>query len=264
MEIDLPDVVAEVSAAFDRYEKALVTNDVPMLDELFRDDPRTVRYGATEILYGYDEIKSFRAARSPVALGRKISRTVITTFGRDFAVASTLYERARQNRTANANLGKISGGLARGGRSRQPDGQAGRRLERRHSLYFDQQRFLYKPVDHQQRVGWIGPVRKHFRKFTQAVLHEFRNILRVNQVSRELHDISPAGADRFQCGLDIGKGLHALGVEIVDAHDLAVPIDTHLTCDEDEFRGLHAGEMRILPQWLAERVRVENLDVSHL
>jgi hypothetical protein len=93
MEIDLPEVVAEVKAAFERYEKALVSNDVPVLDELFRDDPRTLRYGATEILYGYDEIKSFRAARSPVALGRKLSRTIITTFGRDFAVASTLYER---------------------------------------------------------------------------------------------------------------------------------------------------------------------------
>ena len=93
MEIDLPEVVAEVKAAFERYEKALVSNDVPVLDELFRDDLRTVRYGATEILYGYDEIKSFRAARSPVALGRKLSRTIITTFGRDFAVVSTLYER---------------------------------------------------------------------------------------------------------------------------------------------------------------------------
>jgi AtzH-like len=93
MEIDLPEVVAEVKAAFERYEKALVSNDVPVLDELFHDDPRTVRYGATEILYGYDQIKSFRAARSPVALGRKLSRTIITTFGRNFAVASTLYER---------------------------------------------------------------------------------------------------------------------------------------------------------------------------
>ena len=93
MDIDLPEVVAEVRAAFERYEKALVSNDVSTLDELFREDPRTVRYGATEILYGYGDIKSFRAARSPVALGRKLSRTVITTFGRDFAVASTLYER---------------------------------------------------------------------------------------------------------------------------------------------------------------------------
>ena len=93
MDIDLPDVIAEVKAAFERYEKALISNDVAVLDELFRDDPRTIRYGVNEILYGYAEIKSFRGARSPVALGRKLSRTVITTYGRDFAVASTLYER---------------------------------------------------------------------------------------------------------------------------------------------------------------------------
>ena len=93
MEIDLPEVVAEVRACFDAYEKALVNNDVAALDAMFRDDPRTVRYGATENLYGYSEIKSFRAARSPVGLGRTISKTVITTYGRDFATAATLYER---------------------------------------------------------------------------------------------------------------------------------------------------------------------------
>lgn len=93
MDIDLPDVLAEVRAAFERYETALVSNDVATLDELFRDDPRTIRYGTSELLYGHAEIRAFRAARSPVALGRKLSRTVITSFGRDFAVACTLYER---------------------------------------------------------------------------------------------------------------------------------------------------------------------------
>ena len=93
MEIDLPGVLSEVKAAFDRYEQALVSNDVVTLDQMFRNDPRTIRYGAGEILYGHSEIKSFRSARSPVALGRKLSRTIITTFGREFAVASTLYER---------------------------------------------------------------------------------------------------------------------------------------------------------------------------
>src|SRR6201995_2315386 len=93
MDIDLPEVVAEVKAAFDAYEKALVTNDVGTLDNIFRDDPRTIRYGANENLYGYAEIAAFRAAPSPVATNRTISRTVITTYGRDFAVASTLYER---------------------------------------------------------------------------------------------------------------------------------------------------------------------------
>ncbi len=93
MEIDLPEVVAEVREAFALYEKALVANDVAALNAFFHDDVRTIRYGAGEILYGYDEIKAFRTARSPVALGRTISRTVITTYGREFAVASTLYER---------------------------------------------------------------------------------------------------------------------------------------------------------------------------
>jgi hypothetical protein len=93
MEIDLPEVVAEVSAAFEGYEKALVTNDVAALNKYFREDERTIRYGAGENLYGTSEIMAFRAARSPVALGRTLSRTVITTFGRDFAMASTLYER---------------------------------------------------------------------------------------------------------------------------------------------------------------------------
>jgi hypothetical protein len=93
MEIDDPDIVAEVREAFDRYERALVSNDVNALDNFFRDDARTIRYGVNENLYGFAEIAAFRAARKPVALGRKLSRTVVTAYGRDFAVASTLYER---------------------------------------------------------------------------------------------------------------------------------------------------------------------------
>jgi ketosteroid isomerase-like protein len=102
MEIDLPEIVAEVKAAFERYERAVVSNDVETLDELFHDDARTIRYGATENLYGYDEIKKFRAARSPVGLARTLSRTVITTYGRDHAVASTLFRRA----TAPGKIGR--------------------------------------------------------------------------------------------------------------------------------------------------------------
>jgi Protein of unknown function (DUF3225) len=92
MEIDLPDVVAEVRAAFDCYEKALNENDVTTLNATFRDDPRTIRYGGAEILYGYAEIKSFRTARTPPGT-RTISKTVISTYGRDYAVASTLFHR---------------------------------------------------------------------------------------------------------------------------------------------------------------------------
>jgi hypothetical protein len=93
MEVDLPDVLAEVTAEFTRYEAALVSNDVAVLGELFRKDPRTLRYGVGENLYGYDAIAAFRAARSPVGLGRRIDKTVITTYGRDAAVASTLFYR---------------------------------------------------------------------------------------------------------------------------------------------------------------------------
>ena len=93
MEIDLPDVVAEVTAAFNRYEEALQSNDVAVLDDTFRMDPRTIRYGTNEILYGHEEIAAYRAARSPAGLARTISKTVITAYGRDFAVASTLFHR---------------------------------------------------------------------------------------------------------------------------------------------------------------------------
>jgi hypothetical protein len=94
MELDLPEVVAEVTAEFGRYERALVTNDVATLGALFRNDPRTIRYGIGENLYGFAEIEAFRAARSPAGLARTLSKTVISTYGRDHAVASTLYHRA--------------------------------------------------------------------------------------------------------------------------------------------------------------------------
>jgi ketosteroid isomerase-like protein len=93
MQLDLPEVVAEVKAAFEAYEKALVSNDVATLDALFHDDARTIRYGTAENLHGYAEITAFRAARSPADLARTLAKTVITTYGRDFAVASTLYQR---------------------------------------------------------------------------------------------------------------------------------------------------------------------------
>jgi hypothetical protein len=93
MQIDLPDVLAEVAAQFERYEKALVGNDTAVLNELFRNDPRTLRYGIGENLYGYEAVTAFRAARSPVGLMRRTAQTVITTYGRDAAVASTLFYR---------------------------------------------------------------------------------------------------------------------------------------------------------------------------
>jgi hypothetical protein len=95
--INIPEVVAEVTAAFARYEAALGANDVAVLDELFRKAPYTLRFGIAEELYGYDQIAAFRGARVPPG-PRAISNTVITTFGRDFATASTEFRRAGQTR----------------------------------------------------------------------------------------------------------------------------------------------------------------------
>lgn len=99
MEINLPDVVAEVQAVSERYERALVSNDVVVLDALFRDAPQTLRYGAGENLYGYDAIRQFRAGRSPANLARDVLRCVITTYGRDFATVNIEFQRAGSART---------------------------------------------------------------------------------------------------------------------------------------------------------------------
>jgi hypothetical protein len=93
MEINLSDVLAEVSAAFARYEQALVTNNVAVLDEIFWRNPLTLRYGTAENSYGFEQIAAFRSARSPAGLARTLSQTVITTYGRDMATANTLFKR---------------------------------------------------------------------------------------------------------------------------------------------------------------------------
>jgi len=91
--INLPEVHAQVSAVFARYEDALVHNKVAVLDELFWRSPHTLRYGATENLYGFEAIQAFRASRPAVGLARRISRCVITTYGQDFASANIEFER---------------------------------------------------------------------------------------------------------------------------------------------------------------------------
>ncbi|MBP7661567.1 MAG: oxalurate catabolism protein HpxZ [Burkholderiaceae bacterium] len=93
MQINLPTVLAEVTEAFARYEQALVSNDVAVLDELFWNSPHTLRYGIGENLYGYDEIRSFRANRPAIGLAREVLRTVITTYGHDFATANIEFRR---------------------------------------------------------------------------------------------------------------------------------------------------------------------------
>jgi Protein of unknown function (DUF3225) len=99
MEINIPQVVAEVEAAFARYERALVNNDIAELDALFWNSPHTLRYGATENLYGYDEIAAFRAGRPAINLARDLMKTVITTYGRDFATANAEFKRTGSTAT---------------------------------------------------------------------------------------------------------------------------------------------------------------------
>ncbi|WP_346914954.1 oxalurate catabolism protein HpxZ [uncultured Roseibium sp.] len=93
MEINNPGVKAEVEKIFEEYETALVTNDVEVLDRLFLDAPTTIRYGGGENLYGYAEIAAFRSARPSSGLERSLDKTVITTYGADYATASTLFYR---------------------------------------------------------------------------------------------------------------------------------------------------------------------------
>ncbi len=93
MLINDPTTLAEVTAAFDRYEAALVSNDVGTLDALFWDSHHTLRFGVGENLYGHQAIATYRAARPAAGLARRLSNTVITTFGTDTATANTEFER---------------------------------------------------------------------------------------------------------------------------------------------------------------------------
>jgi hypothetical protein len=93
MIINDPETLAEMEAVFRRYEQALVGNDVAVLDELFWQSGQTIRYGVAENLHGVEEILAFRKARPSQGLARTLSRTTITTYGKDFATASTLFHR---------------------------------------------------------------------------------------------------------------------------------------------------------------------------
>jgi hypothetical protein len=93
VEINLPDVLSEVTEAFYRYERALVANDVASLTAMSWKSEFTLRYGVAENLYGYEAIAEFRATRGPIDLTRELMRTTITTYGRDVASANTEFRR---------------------------------------------------------------------------------------------------------------------------------------------------------------------------
>ncbi|ARE83610.1 conserved hypothetical protein [Roseovarius sp. EC-HK134] len=92
--INRPEVHAEVTEVFYRYETALVTNDVETLDALFWSSDHTIRLGASENLFGQDEILAFRKARPGVGLARSLLRVVVTTFGDDCATTNAIFTRA--------------------------------------------------------------------------------------------------------------------------------------------------------------------------
>jgi hypothetical protein len=103
MDVDIPEIIAEMHAVFAEYERALISNDVAVLQALFRRDARTLRYGPAENLHGWDAIAAFRVGRSPAGLARTLENTIITTYGHDFATANTEFirggRRGRQSQT---------------------------------------------------------------------------------------------------------------------------------------------------------------------
>ncbi len=93
MIVNDPATLADVEAVFERYEAALASNDVAVLDGLFHDSPHTLRYGVGENLYGFAEIAAFRQARPGGSPARRVIRRVITTYGTDFATANIEFQR---------------------------------------------------------------------------------------------------------------------------------------------------------------------------
>jgi hypothetical protein len=91
LEIDRPDVVAEVTAAFAAYERALVANDLDAMAAMFSEGPELVRFGIEDRQRGATELAQWRAVQPPLPPGRTLHETCVTTYGTDFAVVSTLF-----------------------------------------------------------------------------------------------------------------------------------------------------------------------------
>jgi len=103
MEINNPQVLAEVSVKFQRYQDAIISNDIAVLNELFWDNALTLRYGAGENLYGHSEIAGYRSARNPAGLAREETKRVVTSYGRDYATTNIEFTRSgRHGRQSQA------------------------------------------------------------------------------------------------------------------------------------------------------------------
>lgn len=100
MEVDIPEVLAELTAVFEAYERALIGNDIASVNDMFWEDVRTVRFGVreAELLYGHAAIAEFRLARGPVDQTRTLKNSRVTTFGRNFGITNTEYLPANSDR----------------------------------------------------------------------------------------------------------------------------------------------------------------------
>ena len=112
--INIPTIHETLSKTFYVYEKALVSNDVPTLDDLFWSDEKTVRFGATEVLFGHSEILAFRRSRPSKGLDRNIQRAIITTFGNQFGTTSITFRREGEDRLGRQTQSWINFGAPHG------------------------------------------------------------------------------------------------------------------------------------------------------
>jgi hypothetical protein len=102
--INDPATLAELRAVFDAYERAFVSNDVEALDAFFLHEPTTIRYGVADMQLGIEALRQYRRGVSPVGLDRKLSDTVITTYGNDLGIASTLFFRTQHPGTTGRQM----------------------------------------------------------------------------------------------------------------------------------------------------------------
>jgi Protein of unknown function (DUF3225) len=116
MTVNDPEIVAELSALYPRYETALVTNDVETLTSMFWASPYAMRFGAGENLYGIDEIERFRKSRPPVNLARTVKRLDIATFGSDFGSVTLEFEREINGRITRGRQSQVWVRLSEGWR----------------------------------------------------------------------------------------------------------------------------------------------------
>jgi hypothetical protein len=107
MQINDPEVIAELRALYPEYEQALVTNDAETLTRMFWASPHVMRFGVTENLYGIDEIEAFRKGRPSVNLARTIRRLDIVTFGHDYGSITLEFERDVQGKIVQGRQSQV-------------------------------------------------------------------------------------------------------------------------------------------------------------